>query len=565
KFKKEYNYVQFEATRQEESFLLDLKIIIKQSLTGYIDPYSKIRRHQKYVIDSVKVFTNFSTTSEDSTTSHAVVKDDISFIYQDKEFIKANTLKNFNTCYPNSLYDIQEIELTTNKLSSLGLFKMVNITPIEKVPKRNEVSEFGHLNYQIELVPRKRQNFQTELIGTISSNDPGAGATFSYSNYNLLRGAERLTLKLSGVIERVKRLATQDQQQDFKREFKVETKIEIPKFFIPLRASEFTRKYNPKTTINLSYNYQDRIEYLGTLFNASFGYYWKGNKFTKHSVIPLDVNYINIKIRKNEFYDDIKGTPLENSFTSHSILGLRYSFEYSTQVIEKLDNYFYFKYNFESAGFLLDLAKKNVGFLGPDSTLFDVTYSNFVKSDIELRKYYKQARDNWLVFRFFAGVGIPYGNNAISLPYEKMYFSGGPYGIRAWETRTLGPGSDTTVFGGYANNMGDIKLEANVEYRFDLFWKFEGAIFLDAGNIWLIKEDISRPKAVFKWDKFHTEFALGTGFGLRLDLSFLLARFDIGYKLRDPALNDDTGRWTFNQYYDPFKLWSFQLGIGYPF
>jgi len=199
-------------------------------------------------------------------------------------------------------------------------------------------------------------------------------------------------------------------------------------------------------------------------------------------------------------------------------------------------------------------------------SFFDIPYSQYMMADMDLRYNRIFNESNRLVFRVYSGVGYPYGN-ASALPFEKKYFSGGSNGIRAWQVRSLGPGSyvlPDELKSRYPNQLGDIKLEANAEYRFDLFWQLNGALFLDAGNIWAISTADEREGAIFKANSFYKELAVGTGFGLRLDLSFVIIRLDLGAKLRDPGFNQGPA-WL--PKYDSYLREGLVLNfaIGYPF
>ena len=563
RFRNEYNYIQFTAKRIEKTMLLNLSVNILQSKTGYIDPVSKVRRHQKYIIDNVVVVTNSEKIRQDSNIADTLWIDKIAMVYPDEIFIKPQTIISAIKCKPYSVYSIKNVNSTTKKLTSLELFKIVNITFTEKPSVVTKEFNYGMLDCKIEMAPRKRHSRRILVDGTVSSRDLGLSASYTYNNYNLLRGAEKFSIQVSGAIEAVERFQKEGQNLEPMKELGIVSSIDIPKFLLPIRAMDFTEKFDPTSNIQLSYNNQDRPDYSRTIFNSSFGYYWRANKFTRHWLYPLDFNYVRLdSIKDQTFWDDIKNTPLKNSFTSHTILGMRYGFEWSTQLLEKLRNYYYFKFNAESAGLSINTLKQTGSWAGTDSTLMGVQYYQYVKSDFDFRQYFRLVEGNWLVYRLYFGLGYPYGKST-SLPFEKMYYSGGPYSIRAWNSRTLGPGSDTTEFGSYANKLGDLRLEANLEYRFDMFWKIEGAFFLDVGNIWLITENPDRPNAVFSFDRFYKELAVGTGVGTRLDLGFFLIRFDFGLKVRDPAIQESSKIVFLNgKAKDPIV---FQFGIGYPF
>jgi len=196
--------------------------------------------------------------------------------------------------------------------------------------------------------------------------------------------------------------------------------------------------------------------------------------------------------------------------------------------------------------------------------IFGQPFAQYVRADIDLRYNVILNEASSVVYRGFLGAGIPFGNSA-AIPFEKQYFGGGANGIRAWQVRTLGPGSYVPDPSGFLNQTADIKIEGNVEYRFDLFWILQGAVFLDAGNIWSYNEDPARPGAKFTINDFYKDIAVGTGMGFRFDLSFVLLRADMGMKLRDPWITDGS-KWIFMDKGYNFKNdFTLVLAIGYPF
>ena len=258
------------------------------------------------------------------------------------------------------------------------------------------------------------------------------------------------------------------------------------------------------------------------------------------------------------------------------ILGGSYSFIFNNQSIKNSRDFWFLRWNTEASGNFLSAIYKLSGAnkIKPDEGdttkvyyLLGQPFAQYVKSDIDLRYNYRFNDVSSIVYRGFFGIGIPYGNSK-AVPFEKQYFGGGANGIRAWQVRTLGPGSynpnpgDTTKV--FLNETADIKLEANAEYRFKLFWILEGALFVDAGNIWSYNYDPARPGAQFTFKNFYKEIAVGTGTGFRFDFKFVIARVDIGMKLRDPLLPEGA-RWIFLN--GPYRRKDFAivLGIGYPF
>ena len=266
----------------------------------------------------------------------------------------------------------------------------------------------------------------------------------------------------------------------------------------------------------------------------------------------------------------MQSTPIGYSFEDHLVNTAHYGLELNSQLISQSRDFTFLRFNLESAGNLVNVfhSALNREVDQYPRQLFNVPYFQYLRGDIDLRYYNVINTVNKVVYRLYVGVGYPYGNSG-ALPYEKKFFSGGPNSIRAWSSRDLGPGSyaePDSVLSVYKfpNKTGDIKLEANLEYRFKVVWKMESALFIDMGNVWAIREETDKPGAVFRMNKFYKEIAIGTGIGIRFDFSFFLLRFDFGLKIRDPALPENK-RWI--PVYKEFSLDDLHLkfGIGYPF
>jgi outer membrane protein assembly factor BamA len=359
------------------------------------------------------------------------------------------------------------------------------------------------------------------------------------------------------------RLETNSKGSEPMREFGFFTRLETPKFLLPFSVPEFQRKFSPHTVLQLSYNSQKISYYQRTIANTSFGYTWKGNSFNRHTVFPVDFYIVKLPegSKDTAYYNQyIKGTRQEYSFVNHTILALRYGFEFNTQSKGYNSNYIYIRSNIETAGLLVKTVNRFTDW-GEDSLFFGVPYFQYIKGDFDFRHFNVISSGTRIVYRLYGGIGVPYGNSK-AMPFEKMFWSGGAYGIRAWSERSLGPGSSTDT-SNINNRLGDIKVEGNIEYRFKLLGKLEGGLFADAGNIWLLKQGAKDPGEFYLKD-FYKEIAIGTGIGARLDLSFVLIRIDWGFKLKDPG-NTEGQKWIFQN--DNYKLskTTFQFGIGYPF
>ena len=334
-----------------------------------------------------------------------------------------------------------------------------------------------------------------------------------------------------------------------------------------LKKENFIKKYNPTTTLLAAYNYQAMPFYTRTMANATFGYNWRAGNYQEHIINPLQFNIVKLISIDSAYAVRIESSSyLAYSYKDIMILGGGYSYIFNNQIIKKSKDYWFLRINAEASGNMLSLVEKFSGAKKTDGSyyLLGQPFAQYVRTDFDLRYNYILNDVSSLVYRGFFGIGIPYGNSK-AIPFEKQYFGGGANGIRAWQVRSLGPGSyvhDTATT--FLNQTADIKLEANAEYRFKLFWILEGALFLDAGNIWTYHYDPARPGAQFQFNKFYKDIAVGTGTGFRFDFKFVIGRVDVGMKLRDPLIQSGSKWIIMNRPYERNDF-TLVLGIGYPF
>ncbi len=525
--------------------------------------------HPVYTIRDVYMATDFDAISFGSGDSGEVVKDtlvydSIHLIYTEKPNIRPGVVTQKNYIIPGTLYDASDVNRTYRNLSSLSAFRMVDIR------FREVDSEQPMLDCEVMVVPATRQSYTIKFEGTNSGGNIGAAANVSYRHRNLFGGSEQFDLSFTGAIENLKEgNAISDSVYsgpNLMQEFGVEARLRIPKFLLPVKTEQFIRKYNPQTNIRLSYNYQKRPDYIRTLANASFGYEWKGTENLMHRVYPLEASLILTPYKSDYFQDWLEGKYLFYSYEPHLIVDSRYSLIWSNQKLLKNQSFQDVRINLETAGNLMYTGFSAFAAV-PDSgnyQILGVDFAQYVKADIDFRSYTFLYEDISLVLRGFAGVGFAYGNSN-AMPFEKQYFSGGANSIRAWHVKNVGPGSyndpDETT---YPNQTGDVKLEANMEYRFKLFWKLEAALFLDVGNIWSLSSEDDREGAGFEFNRFYKELAVGTGVGTRAVFSFFVFRFDLGIPLRNPYPIEGANWLPGNAGVKGSDL-TFNIAIGYPF
>ena len=526
------------------------------------------KHHQKYRIDNVLFQVGIGTNvllNEDTgrvTNGFDTLRiEDVYIVYEDELSFKPQLLTSSTYIRSNDYFNAELVDRTHQLLSSLRLFRYINIR-FRETGRTNNNNE-PLLDCIISLSPGKPQSFSVDIEGTNSSGNIGAAGSFNYQHKNLFKGGEFFTLNT--------RLARQNQfvrssTEEFNTiEIGGEASIVIPRFWIPLRIQQFRQRYNPKTNLSLAYNYQRRPDYTRTIANARLGYNWRSSRYITHAFYPLEFNLVNIPNLSREFEERISETFLRYTYEDHLIVNMNYSFLFNQQTLGQNNDFWYFRANLESAGNVLSLLSPlwENGNNGDYSRLLGIRYAQYVKSDIDLRFHNRIDRYSSLVWRFFAGVGVPYGNLNV-LPFEKRYFSGGANSIRAWPVRGLGPGSYSEEDFRFYNQTGDMKLEMNLEYRFKLFWLLEGALFVDAGNIWSIRENSSPEGGLFDVRNFYEEIAVGTGIGARFDFNYFIFRFDMGLKTHDPSLPKGE-RWIPLSRPWRWEDVGFNFAIGYPF
>lgn len=469
---------------------------------------------------------------------------------------------------PGALYQKRLEDKTYNNLYALRQFKYVNI----QYQQEGDDGLHGRIFVPLQV----KQNYSFDIEGTHTSGDLGIAGNINYQHRNLLGGAQILDITLRGATERMFTYRSKTEQDFNTIEYGGMVGITVPGMVF-FNRSDFLSLYSmPFTSFSVSYNYQNRPNYTRTIINARFGYKWRTSAYRSHTVNLLDLNTIRIFSMDQAFIDGIKDLYIKSSFTDHIISAANYTYTYNNQSsVAKSHNHF-FRFNFEASGNILwavsnMLNREKITPVDdnlPDQSsyykFFDTRFAQYVKADFDYRYAYRFDKYNWIATRFFSGVALPYGNFNV-LPFEKRYYTGGANGIRAWHVRTLGPGSYSAPEDAYApNQSSDIKLEGNIEYRYKLFWMIEGALFVDAGNVWAINRFDNREGALFEFNDFYQEIAIGTGTGIRLVTPYFIVRFDLGLKLRDPSLPVGE-RWIPQSRSFIPDDFNYSFGIGYPF
>ncbi|MGD9929546.1 MAG: BamA/TamA family outer membrane protein [Mangrovibacterium sp.] len=569
------DYISYLADSSLNTKQVDLAVVVADAdQAGMSD---SVVAHRKFVVRNYRVNPDYVPPQLAEANNRAIpdtiFEPPYTFIFREKLKYKPELFENLNRIKDSTEYSLRNVEKTYRSLNQLQQFKVVNLN-FNVVDSLGNDS-IGVLDCNFQLTPLSRQGFSVDVEGTNSSGNLGMAGNLNYQHRNLFRGAEIFNVTLKGAIERQQALVSESRLNFNTREFGLEGSLTLPKFFSPLDDRRLFSFQVPQTSFTLGYNYQRRPDYTRTITNFRFGYNWKSKAFRTHFLNLIDFNYVNLYEFNPEFINSIEDLYIKSSFTDHLIMAMNYTLVDNTQSVSRKDNYHYFKWSFEAAGNLFSAYARMIGkkeVVEMDSLtnhesryykMLNTRFAQYLKTDLEYRYGYTINKYNSIVGRAFAGVGLPYGNFDV-LPFEKKYFTGGANGIRAWQVRTLGPGSYKAPENVYPNQSGDIKLEANLEYRYRLVGRVEGAFFLDAGNIWAINNKDNRPGALFQFDNFYKQVAIGTGTGFRFDFTYFIFRLDLGMKLRDPALPQGK-RFIIGNYPITGDHFNLSFAIGYPF
>ncbi len=347
----------------------------------------------------------------------------------------------------------------------------------------------------------------------------------------------------------------------------VSTGLSFPRFILPLTTRQFLRAVQPKTAVELSVNFQDRPYYNRTLSSVSWSYSWRNNGYSSYLVRPIDINLVDMNYISEEYFEALTNDYLKNSYITQLIAGLNLGYVYNNQMQNLGGNSNILRANFETAGNLISTldhivdASKNED---DQYELLGIPYAQYIRVDLDMSYKWALGDDYALAARLYGGVGYAYGNST-SIPFDRLFYSGGSNSMRGWTPRTLGPGAvlvDTSD--PYPSQLGDMKLEANLEFRFPMWDNVHGATFLDVGNIWYLRDsdDVTDPLAIFHGDTFFKQLGVNTGFGLRLDIQFAILRLDWGIQLHNPNKVEGE-RWVIKDF--SFSNTALNFGVGYPF
>lgn len=568
KFNKEY--ISYTADTVRNTYLVDL--------TLHLAPYKQrdddvAQKHRQYYINKVNFITDYNVL-ESSALSSIEINDSVHYkefpiYYKDKLYLRPKVLANNLRIVPGTLYNEQDVQRTYSNFGRLQALKYTNIRFFE-----TQIGDTSKLNAYVMLTKSKHQSVSFGLDGTNSAGDLGAAASVSFQNRNIFRGSETFMIKLRGAYEAVSGLQGGYNHEDY-TELGAEATINFPRFLFPFLSNDFKRKIRATTEFGVQYNYQIRPEFSRIVTSANWSYKWGfQSRYSQHRIDLLDINYLYMPTISKEFrekyLDKEQNAILKYNYEDRLIVRTGYSYTYNSagQALMNntiIGNSYSVRFNFESAGNLLyaiaEMTNKKKNDSG-EYALLNIPFAQYIKGDFDFAKNIVIDNRNSVAFHIGAGIAVPYGN-ATLVPFEKRYFSGGANSVRGWSVRDLGPGAFSGD-GNFLNQSGDLKLDASIEYRTRLFWKLRGAVFVDAGNIWTLREYESQPGGKFELNKFYKQIAVAYGLGLRMDLDFFVLRFDGGMKAINPVYENKKER--FPIIHPKFSRdFAFHFAVGYPF
>lgn len=520
---------------------------------------------QVFSIEKVTVFSGYDfMNSENYTIVDSVTRNGIDIYYDKLRFLRPNVIADKILIRPGGLFRERAVESTYNLFQSLN-----NMGRVDIKFKEGNYPDSALLDCEIYLTPGEMHSIQTSLNGTNKAGDLGISADINYGNLNLFNGSELFNIRLNGAYEFVNEEEGDELNHNF-YEFGITPSLTFFKFHFPFLSDYMKDRYNSQTQYSLGFNIQQRPQYTRNFFNFNWQFQWSGrNNIVTHTVNLLNVNYVAIPWKSADFQDRLNEVdPLtrysyENIFTA----GSGYSLIYTNANLRQIRQHLYtVRFSAESSGNLLkgifSLSKATKSENG-QYELFNNPFAQYLKGDIDFSETFRLNETGSVAFHTAFGLAYPSGNSKI-LPFEKRYYAGGPNSVRGWQTRYLGPGSfNPEEINSMVFHVGDIHFILSAEYRYKIVGWLEPAVFVDCGNIWTIKDYLNQPGGLFRWNSFYKEMAVGTGVGLRFDLSFLILRFDVGTRVYDPA-KPEGNRYVFLKR----NFWNnsaMHIAIGYPF
>jgi len=567
-FNKEY--ITFMADTAAGSRAVDLTLNSRDPYRNDHMPY--YTDHEPFYVRNVVYVTNFDPVEMhdglwgvDTLTMRNGVQ-----VYEGEDrYLRLDVLDECNHIEPGELYSAEAIDRTYRALGRLSVLKQINID----VRPVGEIDGVLMVDAYVLLQPDRTQTVSVSLEGTNSEGDLGFGVGLDYQHRDIFKGSEVLNAKFKVSYESISGNLSGLINNNYS-EYSAEVGLTFPKFMFPFLKRTFKRKIQASTAFTVNYDYQARPEYTRVIAGGAWRYQWtERSRRLAHTITLFDLSFISVPKYNDEFFNRISNPLLFYSYQDHLIMRMGYNFyrtnkaEMSVQQMGQFQrDVFTIRANAETAGNLLYGLSKATGQKADDNGSYKalgIRYSQYVKADADYALTHYFDRRQSIAFHVGAGIAVPYGNSDV-LPFEKRFYSGGANSVRGWGVRTLGPGSynSNNSLSNFIYQCGDIRFDVNLEYRAKLFWVVELGLFVDAGNIWTIKDYVDQPGGVFKFNKFYEQIAAAYGAGIRLDFKYFLVRVDMGMKAHNPA----SGQEHWPLFHPRFKRDSeFHFSVGYPF
>ena len=540
------NYISFDIDTGKAKNKTILIIKIKQ-------PRKTDSLHRRYKINNIYIQTDFDPYAKQNIITDTIQYEGVTFLSNGKSKFKPNPIYNSLLFHERDFYNQKLEGITYRQLSNLGMFSYIKIKHTEIFDSIGNLS----LDVVILLNPASKMSIATEFMG-IFREGFGLNGQILFTNKNAFKGSEILSLSISGGFEDLRTT-----ENRYASNIGPRLSVTFPRLFLLSGLNSYVKKNTfPKTTISSYFNFQKRTQYTRFLTNASMKYEWNEGNFKKHEISIPDINFSFVTKDSDILNEFDKLSPQQRfKFEDAISSGIKYSFTYNNQSDIRVKNSDYLLIK----GYLVGPTAIIVSAFGGEHraavskaiTLWGVRYATFLKAQMDYRKYFNFKYRQQIAIRSFFGFGIPLDKNGV-IPFDQLYYSGGANSVRGWRQRTLGPGSfvdeSNTI-----DRLGEIKIEANIEYRFPITSIFKGALFIDAGNVWTKEadEDPDNFDPDFQFNRFYKEIAVSPGLGLRFDFDFFLFRFDIGVPLKQ-AYNRTKWKMEYN-------ATQYNFGVGYPF
>lgn len=511
-------------------------------------------------ISSITVISNFESSNQALLNSDTIMESEIQFVGL-HDYLDPKILAKYIILETNGFYSLADHKATYNNLSGLGVFKYIDL----QFQDTDSISSM--LDLVIILKSVISQSVRMEIGANSKSNNfVGPGINLNYTHKNAFRGAERFELNLDGAFETQIKSNTKGVNAT---EFGISSKLIIPRYWNPLKKHSNT--FFSTTETNMGYKLLSRTNFYSLHnVNLNYGYLWDYKSKEKHKFNPINITYAKSGELSTLFSSYLDLNPaLKRSFEEQLIIGSTYTYSFASKISNKND-YWKISPGIELAGNTLNSIMHVASPSAQPYKVLGISYSQFAKVDVDMSYFMDLGEEKQLAFHFLGGLGLPYGNST-ELPFLRQYFIGGSNSIRAFQTRSIGPG---TYIGADNQNgllfdqSGDMKLEGTVEYRSKIYRFIKGALFTDVGNIWLVKKNSEKPGGEFLLETFTNQIAVGIGSGLRFDFSYFVIRTDLAFPVRFPYVVDGSS-WVLKDI-DFSKEWRkknliLNIAIGYPF